>query len=133
MQYLYLDMANDLLFATARRPVPDGSIFNGEGITQVIVDDDFNFKKPSTFNKEVMVEGTEDDPQYETVEATEYVDMTASEIMDALTYVQHRVGSYPDIAEQLDKLFHDLESGTLDATGEFYTAIKAVKDANPKP
>tara|TARA_R100000329_G_C7441090_1_gene155104 strand:- start:119 stop:445 length:327 start_codon:yes stop_codon:yes gene_type:complete len=36
------------------------------------------------------------------------------------------------IAEQLDKLFHDIDNGTLDKTGEFYTAIKKVKDDNPK-
>ena len=36
------------------------------------------------------------------------------------------------IAEQLDKLFHDIDNGTLDKTGEFSTAIKKVKDDNPK-
>ena len=36
------------------------------------------------------------------------------------------------IAEQLDKLFHDIDNGTLDKNGEFYTAIKKVKDDNPK-
>tara|TARA_R110002153_G_scaffold249723_2_gene406198 strand:+ start:823 stop:1173 length:351 start_codon:yes stop_codon:yes gene_type:complete len=39
---------------------------------------------------------------------------------------------YPKIAEQLDKLFHDIDNGTLDDSGEFYTALKAVKDAYPK-
>ncbi len=40
--------------------------------------------------------------------------------------------AYPDIKEQLDKLFHDIDEGKLDKTGTFYTALKAVKDANPK-
>ena len=40
---------------------------------------------------------------------------------------------FPEIGEQLDKLFHDIENGTLDQTGEFFTALKAVKDSNPKP
>ena len=40
--------------------------------------------------------------------------------------------AYPEIEEQLDKLFHDIDTGKLDKTGEFYKAIKAVKDANPK-
>ncbi len=40
--------------------------------------------------------------------------------------------AYPDIKEQLDKLFHDIDEGKLDKTGTFYTAIKSVKDANPK-
>lgn len=40
---------------------------------------------------------------------------------------------YGKLSEQLDKLFHDIENGTLDTTGEFFNHIKAVKDANPKP
>ena len=44
-----------------------------------------------------------------------------------------RAKAYPRLGDQLDKLFHDLENGTLDQNGEFFTAIKTVKDANPKP
>ena len=51
----------------------------------------------------------------------------------ATLYQESRRESYPQIAEQLDKLYHDIESGTLDQTGKFFTALKAVKDANPKP
>ena len=40
--------------------------------------------------------------------------------------------AYPDIKEQLDKLFRDIDDGKLDKAGNFYTALKAVKDANPK-
>ena len=40
--------------------------------------------------------------------------------------------AYPDIKEQLDKLFHDIDEGKLDKTGSFYTALKAVKEANLK-
>ena len=40
---------------------------------------------------------------------------------------------YADIGEQLDQLYHDMTAGKLDATGEWHKAIKAVKDANPKP
>lgn len=43
-----------------------------------------------------------------------------------------RALSYPNIEEQLDKLFHDIDAGKLDKTGAFYNALKAVKDANPK-
>ena len=43
-----------------------------------------------------------------------------------------RFMAYPDIKEQLDKLFHDIDDGKLDKTGTFYTALKAVKDANPQ-
>lgn len=40
---------------------------------------------------------------------------------------------YGALEEQLDKLFHDIDNGTLDKTGQFYTFIKGVKDAYPKP
>ena len=44
--------------------------------------------------------------------------------------------TYPQISEQLDQLFRDITAGKFgdDAkTGEWYIAIKAVKDANPNP
>ena len=41
--------------------------------------------------------------------------------------------SYPKIAEQLDKLWHDIDEGKLDKNGEFYKYIKNVKDTFPKP
>ena len=40
---------------------------------------------------------------------------------------------YPQLVEQFDKLWHDINNGTLDNTGEFFTALKEVKDNNPKP
>jgi hypothetical protein len=42
---------------------------------------------------------------------------------------------YAKLADQLDMLFKDIEAGLLGEeakTGEFYTAIKTVKDAHPK-
>ena len=50
-----------------------------------------------------------------------------------LDYVKGRKSSYPDITEQFDKIWHDINNGTLDNTGAFYTALKTVKDDNPKP
>lgn len=50
-----------------------------------------------------------------------------------LTWFQARQSGYGGIEEQLDMLWHDIEAGTLDKTGGFYTFIKEVKDANPKP
>ena len=44
-----------------------------------------------------------------------------------------RKNSYGDIGDQLDMLYKDMLAGKLDATGEWHKAIKAVKDANPKP
>ena len=48
-------------------------------------------------------------------------------------YKRDRAASYPEIGEQLDKLFHDIDNGTLTTSGDFYTAINTVKTANPKP
>ncbi len=50
----------------------------------------------------------------------------------ATAHTTPRMLAYPSIGEQLDKLYRDIENNTLDQTGEFFTAIKAVKDANPK-
>ena len=52
------------------------------------------------------------------------------------SYKWDREASYPEIKEQLDKLYHDIDGGLLgeDAkTGSWYLAIKEVKDDNPKP
>tara|TARA_Y100000004_G_C8859484_1_gene388365 strand:+ start:623 stop:952 length:330 start_codon:yes stop_codon:yes gene_type:complete len=40
---------------------------------------------------------------------------------------------YPDLGEQFDMLWHAIDSGALDKTSKFYTDLKAIKDANPKP
>ena len=50
---------------------------------------------------------------------------------DANQYQRDRV--YPQLGEQFDKLWHDINNGTLDNTGVFFTALKEVKDNNPKP
>mgnify|MGYP003316170054 CR=1 FL=1 len=41
--------------------------------------------------------------------------------------------TYDTIGNQLDMLYADMVAGKLDTTGEWHKAIKAVKDANPKP
>jgi hypothetical protein len=43
-----------------------------------------------------------------------------------------RLRNYPKIGDQLDMLWHAIDNGTLNKTSDFYTAIKAVKDAHPK-
>ena len=54
-------------------------------------------------------------------------------VYDGNAYQRTRATAYEAIAEQLDKLYHDMTAGKLDATGEWHKSIKAVKDANPKP
>ena len=48
-------------------------------------------------------------------------------------YIQARQEAYDSFGNQLDQLFWDIDSDKLDKTGEWYKAIKKVKDDNPKP
>jgi len=48
-------------------------------------------------------------------------------------YVRDRQESYPALGEQLDMLYHDMTSSKGDKTGDWYKAVKKVKDDNPKP
>ncbi len=47
-------------------------------------------------------------------------------------YQRDRAKEYPYFGEQFDKLYHDITAGKLDATGEWYKSIKAIKDKYPK-
>ena len=55
-----------------------------------------------------------------------------TELENATAYVHARKGDYPNIGEQLDMLYHDMTAGKGDKTGDWYKAIKKVKDDNPK-
>ena len=54
-------------------------------------------------------------------------------VYDDNLYQRVRGESYIELKEQLDQFYHDMTAGKLDATGEWHKAIKAVKDATPKP
>lgn len=45
---------------------------------------------------------------------------------------ENRANAYPKVGEQLDMLWHAIDSGTLDKTSTFYTTLKQVKDTYPK-
>ena len=62
----------------------------------------------------------------------EYNEATVQAYIDARAYITKRQAEYPYIADQLDMLWHAIDNGTLNKTSDFYTAIKAVKDAHPK-
>ena len=47
-------------------------------------------------------------------------------------YQRDRALAFPQIKEQLDLLYHDMVADKGNKTGEWFKAIKAVKDANPK-
>lgn len=53
--------------------------------------------------------------------------------VDPDQYKHDRQQEYPKISDQLDMLWHAIDSGTLDKTSDFYTTLKQVKDDNPKP
>ena len=48
-------------------------------------------------------------------------------------YARARLEAYGSWNDQLDQLYHDINAGKLDKTGEWYKAVKKVKDDNPKP
>lgn len=54
-------------------------------------------------------------------------------IEDSIEYQHKRRSQYPSIGDQLDMLWHSIDSGSLDKTSDFYLALKTVKDNNPKP
>ena len=60
---------------------------------------------------------------------------TAQTAHDALAYARTRAAAYPSVGDQLDMLWHAIEANATLKTryADFHTAIKAVKDANPKP
>ena len=43
-----------------------------------------------------------------------------------------RASDYPELKEQLDLLYHDMVADKGDKTGEWFKAVKKVKDDNPK-
>ena len=67
--------------------------------------------------------------------ATKLAELTTA--WNAKLYQRNRVSlgttTYPNIPTQLDQLYHDMVAGKGDKTGEWFKAIKKVKDDNPKP
>jgi 4-hydroxyphenylpyruvate dioxygenase-like putative hemolysin len=54
-----------------------------------------------------------------------------SQDIETLKVKSARAKQYPSVGEQLDMLWHAIDSGKLDKTTDFYTALKAVKEQNP--
>lgn len=51
---------------------------------------------------------------------------------DAQEYARNRKKSYPELAEQLDMIYHAIDAGALDKDSNFYKTLKSVKDKYPK-
>ena len=47
-------------------------------------------------------------------------------------YQRDRAVAYLELKEQLDLLYHDMAADKGDKTGEWFKAVKKVKDDNPK-
>ena len=48
-------------------------------------------------------------------------------------YIRARQEAYAAIGDQLDMIYHDMNADKGDKTGDWFAAIKKVKDDNPKP
>ena len=78
-------------------------------------------------------EWNSDQPQPSEVDI-EAADIVWQSIYDSKQYQRDR--NYAPTGDQLDMLWHSIDAGEFGDTAkqsEFYTANKAVKDANPKP
>ena len=74
----------------------------------------------------------------ETARTTEETNLAAQETANKYKIARTDTGTktYPQLSEQLDQLFRDVAAGKFGADaqiGEWYIAIKEVKDTNPKP
>jgi hypothetical protein len=61
-----------------------------------------------------------------------YDQQLVNEYYESIQYQVNRKMEYPNIGDQLDMLWHAIDSGTLDKDSEFYTTLKAVKNKYPK-
>ena len=68
-------------------------------------------------------------PTAEQIASYESAGNTAETLDDVLST---RRTSYPDLREQLDLLYKDMAADKGDKTGEWFKAVKKVKDDNPK-
>jgi isocitrate lyase len=66
-------------------------------------------------NEEVLVEMARQEAEYNNNE-----------------YQRNRAQNYPAIADQLDMLWHAMDTGSLTKVDSFYNAIQAVKNEYPK-
>ena len=53
-------------------------------------------------------------------------------IQNSQLYQYKRQPEYPNLADQLDMLWHAIDQNKLDKTSDFYQFLKAVKDKYPK-
>ena len=70
-----------------------------------------------------------DQPTAEQITSYETAGNAAETLSDVLNT---RASAYPELKEQLDLLYKDMAADKGDKTGEWFKAVKKVKDDNPK-
>ena len=94
--------------------------------------DDFKLQDDSDGNGTYIKEWNSASPQ-PSVAAIEAAEIEHQTAYDAKAYQRTRADAYPELKEQFDLLYHDMVADKGDKTGEWFKAVKAVKDATPKP
>ena len=128
MMYLYFDK-NKRYIGSAK----EKNVIGGKDIQIVECDDyknDKNYTYKTVDGKNIAVEvgglvlAT---PEQEKINIAEE---------EKLKYFFDRKDLYPNVEEQFDMLFKDIDAGKFGAKGKdsnFYKTIKKIKDDNPKP
>lgn len=80
-----------------------------------------------------MVDGVRIDLTQEEIDAKIAEDAAFQAEKTANEYKIKRKRDMKDSKDLLEKLYNDLDNGTLDKTGDFYLAMKKVMDDNPAP
>ena len=60
------------------------------------------------------------------------LELQAKTVNDNVKVARARRRAYDSISNQLDMLYHDMDAGKGNKTGEWFKAVKKVKDDNPK-
>ena len=128
MMYLYFDK-NKRYIGSAK----EKNVIGGKDIQIVECDDyknDKNYTYKTVDGKNIAVEDGElvlVTPEQEKINIAEE---------EKLKYFFDRKDLYPNVEEQFDMLFKDIDAGKFGVKGKdsnFYKTIKKIKDDNPKP
>jgi len=95
----------------------------------------FSLSDLETFNYDTLKSSWVSKTAIPTEEEIKTAEIAQIEIDISMQYQGNRSKAYPQVGEKLDLLRHAIDADTDLKTklAGFYNAIKAVKDANPKP
>ena len=79
-----------------------------------------------------VIEHNIDKADLEVVEENWTEDEWNDAMHNQLSYPEKRRREYPDIGDQLDMLWHAMDTGVLPKVDSFYDTIKTTKDKFPK-